>query len=387
MSRVLARRILGLNNLSSVVAVRVAYRAYSQAVEIAASKDDEPKAGDIEIDLRRSLGSHHDVIAQTQAGCVGTTVSKISVANRTNESVYQTPADGPWTVLTHKWPEKGWKAYNPRNMRKPALTADIKHVKMMSWNVNGLKRLLESDKNSVMQLAQREDFDILCLQETQLQKNDVEAIKSSLLEGYEHSFWTCSVSKLDYSGTAIISRIKPLSVRYGLGIAEHDDEGRLITLEFDTFYLIGGYIPNSSTGLKRLAYRVEQWDPALSNYMKELEKLKPVILTGDLNCAHKDIDIHNPGSNKRKAGFTIEERRSFEKNFLDKGFVDTFRRQHRGVLGYTFWGWDNGRETNKGWRLDYFLVSKSIMDNVYDSYILPDVASSDHSPIGLVLTL
>ncbi|KAL3533689.1 hypothetical protein ACH5RR_007210 [Cinchona calisaya] len=294
----------------------------------------------------------------------------------------------PWTILAHKKPQKGWVAYNPRTMRTPPLAGDVKHVKIMSWNVNGLRALLKLESFSALQLARREDFDVLCLQETKLQEKDVEAIKETLLEDYDHSFWTCSVSKLGYSGTAIISRKKPLSVRYGLGISDHDTEGRLVTAEFDNFYLLSGYVPNSGDGLKRLSYRITQWDPSLGNYVKELEKSKPVILTGDLNCAHEEIDIYNPAGNKRSAGFTAEERQSFETNFLNKGFVDTFRRQHPGVVGYTYWGYRHGgRKTNKGWRLDYFLVSDCISDKVHDSYILPDVTGSDHCPIGLILKL
>ncbi|XP_076959937.1 DNA-(apurinic or apyrimidinic site) endonuclease, chloroplastic-like [Bidens hawaiensis] len=294
----------------------------------------------------------------------------------------------PWTVLAHKKPQKEWVPYNPKIMRPPALNGDTKYVKIMSWNVNGLRALLKLESFSALELAQREDFDVLCLQETKLQEKDVEAIKQRLLEGYDNSFWTCSVSKLGYSGTAIISRIPPLSVKYGLGIPDHDGEGRLVTTEFDSFYLISGYVPNSGDGLKRLSYRITDWDPSLSSYIKELEKSKPVILTGDLNCAHEEIDIYNPAGNKRSAGFTIEERKSFEENFLKKGFVDTFRKQHPNAVGYTYWGFRHGgRKTNKGWRLDYFLVSESIADNVHDSFILPDVAGSDHCPIGLVLKL
>ncbi|GKV48860.1 hypothetical protein SLEP1_g55650 [Rubroshorea leprosula] len=182
-------------------------------------------------------------------------------------------------------------------------------------------------------------------------------------------------------------QIKPLSVRYGLGISDHDSEGHLVTAEFDTFYLLSAYVPNSGDGLRRLLYRITEWDQSLSNYMKELEKSKPVILTGDLNCAHEEIDIHDPTGNKRSAGFTNEERHSFGTNFISRGFVDTFRKQHPDVVGYTYWGYlHGGRKTNKGWRLDYFLVSESIADKVYDSYILPDVTSSDHCPIGLILT-
>ncbi|XAR68463.1 DNA-(apurinic or apyrimidinic site) lyase [Bertholletia excelsa] len=294
----------------------------------------------------------------------------------------------PWTIFAHKKPQKGWVAYNPRTMRPPPLNRDTKFVKFLSWNVNGLRALLKQDGFSALQLAQRENFDVLCLQETKLQEKDVEAIKHTLLDGYESSFWTCSSSKLGYAGTAIISRMKPLSVRYGLGISDHDSEGRLVTVEFDTYYLLNAYVPNSGDGLKRLSYRVTEWDPSLSCYIKELEKSKPVILTGDLNCAHEEIDIFNPAGNRRSAGFTDEERQSFEINFLSKGFVDTFREQHPDVVGYTYWGYRHGgRKTNKGWRLDYFLVSQSIADKVHDSYILPDVTGSDHSPIGLILRI
>lgn len=298
------------------------------------------------------------------------------------------PGVEPWTVLAHKKPQKGWVPYIPRMMRPPPLSGDTKYTKLMSWNVNGLRALLKLEGFSALELAQREEFDVLCLQETKLQEKDVEAIKQCLLDGYDNSFWTCSVSKLGYSGTAIISRVKPLSVRYGLGIRDHDGEGRLVTVEFDKFYLLSAYVPNSGDGLKRLSYRITQWDPSLGRYMKELEKSKPVVLTGDLNCAHQEIDIYNPAGNKRSAGFTIEERESFETNFLSNGFVDTFRKQHPGVVGYTYWGYRHGgRKTNKGWRLDYFLVSESIADKVHDSYILPDVGGSDHSPIGLILKL
>ncbi|KAH0462315.1 hypothetical protein IEQ34_009890 [Dendrobium chrysotoxum] len=329
--------------------------------------------------------------------------------------------DEHWIVLAHKKPQKDWIPYNPRTMRPPSLNEDTNSTKLVSWNVNGLRALLKLKSFPTLQLAQHEDFDVLCLQETKLQaseyksffplirklkffsfrttktylvqryclcgyyhdlvqqtysrEKDVDAIKKNLIDGYDNSFWTCSVSKLGYSGTAIISRKKPISVNYGLGILDHDTEGRIVTVEFDTFYLISGYVPNSGDGLRRLAYRIEQWDPSLSNYMKELEKAKPVILAGDLNCAHEEIDIYDPVGNRRSAGFTNEERESFQKNFLSRGFVDTFRRQHPGVVAYTYWGYRHGgRKTNKGWRLDYFLVSEIIADKVHDSYILPHVS-------------
>ncbi|XP_022743632.1 DNA-(apurinic or apyrimidinic site) lyase, chloroplastic isoform X2 [Durio zibethinus] len=309
--------------------------------------------------------------------------NNVRAENRVTPPVNQ---NEPWTIIAHKKPQKGWIAYNPRTMRRPPSMGNTKVVKVLSWNVNGLRALLKVEGFPALELAKRENFDVLCLQETKLQEKDVESVKQSLIEGYENSFWTCSHSKLGYSGTAIISRIKPLSVRYGLGISDHDSEGRVVTAEFDTFYLLSVYVPNSGDGLKRLTYRITEWDPSLSNYIKELEKSKPVILTGDLNCAHEEIDIHDPAGNKRSAGFTIEERQSFGTNFLSKGFVDTFRKQHPGVVGYTYWGYRHGaRKTNKGWRLDYFLVSEAIADDVHDSYILPDVMGSDHCPIGLTL--
>ncbi|GKV48909.1 hypothetical protein SLEP1_g55694 [Rubroshorea leprosula] len=200
----------------------------------------------------------------------------------------------PWTIFAHKKPQKGWIAYNPGIMRPPPLTGDTKCMKRMSWNVNRLRALLKLEGFSALELAKRENFDVLCLQETKLQEKDVESIKHSLLEGYENSFWTSRVSKLGYSGTAIIFWIKPLSVSYGLGISDHVSEGRLVTAEFDTFYLLSAYVPNSGDGLRRLPYRITEWDQSLSNYMKELEKSKPVILTGDLNCAHEAIDIYDP---------------------------------------------------------------------------------------------
>ncbi|XP_061364509.1 DNA-(apurinic or apyrimidinic site) endonuclease, chloroplastic isoform X2 [Gastrolobium bilobum] len=344
----------------------------------------------VKVTTKKQLSVKSDEVSDSKSSRAKRKVSSetVSVVVQSDEISTTTIQTEPWTVLAHKKPQKGWIAYNPRAMRSPPLTQDTKFVKLLSWNVNGLRALLKLEGFSALQLAQREDFDVLCLQETKLQEKDIQEIKKHMIEGYENSFWTCSVSKLGYSGTAIISRIKPLSVRYGLGISDHDSEGRLVTAEFDAFYLISGYVPNSGDGLRRLSYRVTQWDPSLSNYLKELEKSKPVILTGDLNCAHEEIDIYNPAGNRRSAGFTDEERKSFATNFLSKGFVDTFRRQHPGVVGYTYWGYRHGgRKTNRGWRLDYFLVSESIADKVHDSYILPDVTGSDHCPVGLVVKL
>lgn len=353
-------------------------------------KQSEPESKIVKATTKKKLIVKSDEVSDFKPSRTKRKVSSdvVSIVAQSDEISTTTVQAETWTVLAHKKPQKDWIAYNPRTMRPPPLSRDTNFVKLLSWNVNGLRALLKLEGFSALQLAQREDFDVLCLQETKLQEKDIEDIKQRLIDGYENSFWTCSVSKLGYSGTAIISRIKPLSIRYGLGISDHDSEGRLVTVEFDTFYLVTGYVPNSGDGLKRLSYRVTEWDPALSNYLKELEKSKPVVLTGDLNCAHEEIDIYNPAGNKRSAGFTDEERKSFETNFLSNGFVDTFRKQHPGVVGYTYWGYRHGgRKYNRGWRLDYFLVSESIADKVHDSYILPDVIGSDHCPIGLVMKL
>lgn len=290
----------------------------------------------------------------------------------------------PWTHLTHKQRRPQWIAYNPRTMRPPPLSTDTNSMKILSWNVNGLQAIVQSGF-SADELVAREDFDVLCLQETHLEERDVDLFKN-LVHEYDYTCWSCSVARLGYSGTAVISRVQPISVQYGLGIPEHDQEGRLITLEFDDFYLVNAYVPNSGRGLRRLNYRINDWDPCFSDFIKKLECSKPVIVAGDLNCARQSIDIHNPQAKTEAAGFTIEERESFEVNFSRKGLVDTFRKQHPNAVAYTFWG-ENQRITNKGWRLDYFLASESIADKVHDSYTLPDVSLSDHSPIGLVLKL
>lgn len=194
---------------------------------------------------------------------------------KTDEIISSSVQSEPWTVLAHKKPEKDWKAYNPKTMRPPPLPEGTKSVKIMTWNVNGLRALLKLESFSALQLAQRENFDVLCLQETKIQVKDVEEVKKALSDGYDHSFWSCSVSKLGYSGTAIISRIKPLSVRYGTGHSgsDHDIEGRIVTTEFDSFYLISTYVPNSGDGLKRLSYRIEEWDRTLSQYIKSWRRL------------------------------------------------------------------------------------------------------------------
>ncbi|KAJ3669226.1 hypothetical protein LUZ60_011176 [Juncus effusus] len=375
--------------LSSISSPMLAFRASSTLALLRNSGllCGNPRAG--ALFAVRKIGGMNP---QMRCSSSSVSASQARVTKKTeisNDESFDSAVKEPWTVLTHKKPNPDWIAYNPRSMRPPPLSrADCKFVKFLSWNVNGLRPLLKSKTFSPIEFAQREDFDVLCLQETKIQEKDIEEVRETLIEGYKNNYWTCSLTKLGYSGTAIISRIKPISVSYGLGVADHDGEGRLLTVEFDGFYLLCSYVPNSGNRLKRLNYRVTEWDPALSNYMKELEKSKPVILTGDLNCAHQEIDIHNPVGNKRSAGFTTKERQSFEKCYLNNGFVDTFRKQNPNVVAYSYWGYGHGvRETNKGWRLDYFLVSESLMEKVYDSYILPDIGGSDHCPVGLVLKI
>lgn len=283
--------------------------------------------------------------------------------------------------------------YDPKTMRKDdAWTSEKGRKKIVSWNVAGLRAFLKKAQDLGRLVAEEGAIDVFCIQEHKLQEGKhCEDATSALLEyfpGYS-MYWNCSTVKKGYSGTAILSKQKPLSVTYGLGIDEHDGEGRVVTAEYDSFYVVNVYVPNSGDGLKRLGYRVGEWDVALSAYIKGLEKKgKAVILTGDMNCAAEEIDIHSPKTNLRSAGFTIEERTSFAEKYLQNGLKDAFRTLHPGVIGYTYWGYRfNLRAKNKGWRLDYFLVSESLFDAVHDCYHLPDLMGSDHAPLGLTVKL
>eukprot|EP00878_Enallax_costatus_P035708 GHUV01039909.1.p1 GENE.GHUV01039909.1~~GHUV01039909.1.p1 ORF type:complete len:259 (+),score=66.25 GHUV01039909.1:72-848(+) len=244
------------------------------------------------------------------------------------------------------------------------------------------------DAEAIKNVIQLEHLDALCLQEHKLQASHVEeVVKAAGLEDW-HVTFNCSTAKKGYSGTATLSREKPLSTRLGMGIEEHDDEGRVVTVELPELWLVNVYVPNSSEGLKRLDYRTQKWDIALADYIRGLQaKGKPVVVTGDMNCAHQEIDIHDPKSNLRSAGFTQEERDSFGANLLGRaGLVDTWRAQHPGIVGYTYYSYRfNMRDKGKGWRLDYFLVSSDLADKVHDSYILKDVRGSDHAPLGIVI--
>ena len=251
-------------------------------------------------------------------------------------------------------------------------------MKFVSWNVNGLRACLKKGfEASVLGL----DADFICLQETKMEQGQAHVD----LPGYE-KFWN-SAEKKGYSGTAIFTRHKPLSVRYGMGVEPHDHEGRLITLEYPEFYLVNCYTPNAQNELARIDYRME-WERDLRAYLMELDQSKPVIYCGDLNVAHKEIDLKNPGPNRGKAGFSDQEREQFGL-LLDSGFVDTFRYLYPDLTGaYSWWSYRfNARANNAGWRIDYFVVSQRLAEKVQGAFIHPDIYGSDHCPVSLDLEI
>ena len=247
-------------------------------------------------------------------------------------------------------------------------------MKLISWNVNGLRACMTK---GFMDAFESLNADIFCLQETKLSEGQL-ALE---LPGY-HQYWNYAEKK-GYSGTAIFTKEEPLSAAYGIGIPEHDHEGRVITLEYEKFYFVTVYTPNSQDGLKRLDYRME-WEKAFLAYLKKLEEKKPVIFCGDLNVAHQEIDLKNPKTNRKNAGFTDEERARFSE-LLKKGFVDTFRYFYPEETGiYSWWSYRfHAREKNAGWRIDYFLVSEVLKDELKDAKIHTEVFGSDHCPVEL----
>lgn len=249
-------------------------------------------------------------------------------------------------------------------------------MKFISWNVNGLRACMTK---GFMDTFQALNADFFCLQETKLQAGQLELE----LPGY-HQFW-CYAEKKGYSGTAIFAKQEPIRVSYGLGIEELDNEGRLITLEYPEFYLVTCYTPNAQRGLARIDHRL-RWEKAFCEYLKELDRHKSVILCGDLNVAHKEIDLKNPGSNRGNAGFSDEERSAFSA-LLNCGFTDSFRHLYPEVTGaYSWWSYIfNARQNNAGWRIDYFVVSDRLANSIIDATIHPDIMGSDHCPVGLVL--
>ena len=249
-------------------------------------------------------------------------------------------------------------------------------MKFISWNVNGLRACVGK---GFMDFVKAEGADIFCVQETKLQEGQIDLD----LPGY-HQYWNYAEKK-GYSGTAVFTKEEPLSVSYGIGIEEHDHEGRVITLEYPDFYFITVYTPNSQNELARLDYRM-QWEEDFLSYLKKLEEKKPVIFCGDLNVAHKEIDLKNPKTNRMNAGFTDKERAKFT-TLTEAGFIDTFRYFYPDLEGaYSWWSYRfSARAKNAGWRIDYFLVSKSLKDRLQDALIYKDVMGSDHCPVGLII--
>lgn len=250
--------------------------------------------------------------------------------------------------------------------------------KFISWNVNGLRACVTK---GFMDFFNEIDADIFCVQETKLQDGQIDLD----LPGY-HQYWNYAEKK-GYSGTAMFTKQEPISVAYGIGIEEHDHEGRVITAEFDSFYAVTCYTPNSQNELRRLDYRMT-WDDAFLDYLKKLNEKKPVVLCGDLNVAHKEIDLKNPKTNRKNAGFTDEEREKMTV-LLDSGFTDTYRHFYPDTEGvYSWWSYRfKAREKNAGWRIDYFITSKSIDDKLTDAKIHTEVFGSDHCPIELTAEL
>ena len=250
-------------------------------------------------------------------------------------------------------------------------------MKLISWNVNGLRACESKGFSDVFRQL---DADFFCLQETKMQEGQLDIA----FDGYQ-SYWNYA-DKKGYSGTAIFTRHEPLSVSYGIGIDEHDHEGRVITLEMPAFYLVTVYTPNSQDGLRRLDYRMT-WETDFQAYLRRLDEKKPVIVCGDMNVAHEEIDLKNPKTNRRNAGFTDEERERFTQ-LLGSGFTDTFRYKYPEQITYSWWSYRfHAREKNAGWRIDYFVVSNRLRDSIADATIHTDIMGSDHCPVGLLLDI
>lgn len=246
-------------------------------------------------------------------------------------------------------------------------------IKIISWNVNGLRACMTK---GFMDFFDKEDADIFCLQEIKLSEGQLEWNK----EGY-HAYWNYAEKK-GYSGTAVFSKEEPVSVTYGIGIEEHDHEGRVITLEFDSFYMVTVYVPNSQRDLVRIDYRMS-WEDSFRKYLSELKKVKTVVMCGDLNVAHEEIDLKNPKTNHMSAGFSDQERNKFSE-LLDAGFVDSYRMLYPDKIEYSWWSYMfHAREKNTGWRIDYFIVSDDAKDKIADAVIHTDIMGSDHCPVEL----
>ena len=248
-------------------------------------------------------------------------------------------------------------------------------MRFVSWNVNGLRACTGK---GFCESFNKLDADFFCLQETKMQQGQLDIE----FAGYD-SYWNYAEKK-GYSGTAVFAKHKPLNVTYGIGVEEHDREGRVITLEMDNFFLVTVYTPNSQDGLKRLEYRM-RWEDDFRTYLKNLDAVKPVVVCGDLNVAHEEIDLKNPRTNRKNAGFTDEEREKFSVLLAD-GFIDTFRWLHPQQVTYSWWSYRfKAREKNAGWRIDYFLTSQRLRDNIGVAEIHTDIMGSDHCPVTLEL--
>lgn len=255
-------------------------------------------------------------------------------------------------------------------------------MKLISWNVNGLRAVMNK---GFKDFFDKIDADIFCIQETKMQENQVDDNIKEIVKEY-NAYWN-SAEKKGYSGTAIFSKEKPINVTYGIGKEKHDKEGRVITLEFEKFYMVNIYTPNSKRELERLEYR-QIWEDEIRKYLLKLNSNKSVIMCGDLNVAHKEIDLKNPKTNRRNAGFTDEERNKMTE-LLDAGFTDTFRYKYPDVEGkYSWWSYMfHAREKNAGWRIDYFIVSNLLKENIEDAKILDEIYGSDHCPVELDINI
>ena len=249
-------------------------------------------------------------------------------------------------------------------------------MKLISWNVNGLRACMNK---GFMDFFREANADVFCLQETKMQPEQADFT----IDGYEQ-YWN-SAERKGYSGTAVFTKVPPLSVRYGIDMDEHDHEGRVLTLEFERFFLVNVYTPNSQRELTRLSYRMK-WEDDFRAYLLSLDAIKPVVVCGDMNVAHEEIDLKHPKTNRKNAGFTDEERQQMTK-LLDSGFIDSFRFFYPDKTGcYSWWSYMfHAREKNAGWRIDYFIVSKVLQDKLQDSMIYQEVMGSDHCPVGLLL--
>jgi AP endonuclease-1 len=301
--------------------------------------------------------------------------TKASKSNTSEEGATAvTVLPGPNTGKTTDWASIAWTDLGQTSDGRPW------NIKFSSWNVNGVRAWL---KNGAFEYIAHEAPDVFCLQETKCAESALP--KGQLeVEGY-HSYWS-SAGKPGYSGTGLYSKVEPLKVTYGMGIEKHDQEGRLITCEFEKFYFVTAYVPNAGEGLKRLDYR-QEWDKDFRAYLTKLDSEKPLILCGDLNVAHNEIDLKNPKTNTKTAGFTQQERDGFTA-LLAEGFLDSFRQLHPTIQAFTYWSYRfNARGKNIGWRLDYFVLSERLMKDVCSCVVRSEVVGSDHCPLVLGMAM